>query len=452
MTFPLPLPLTDIEHYMLAEDSASYPCCFSIVLRLAERVDAAALREAVAIATARHPLLCAHLEYEDGAARRWIAAPAAGHDIQWRDDVSAADAARPPRPIDLRKQLGVRFEVETGTDHDTLRVEFHHACTDGIGAVQFVSDLIIAYRQAQGSAESRLPAIDASRLKHRDQYGLRGWRRLTRLFYGTFGWLGAIEFFTHRPVPLGSVSPNAAGEPAARRSGYCFATLSPAQSTALLAAAKEQRVTLNDLVIRDLFLVVQEQVARQQPDLANKHKRIMVPTNLRVAGDEQTPATNIVAMINLDRRPGNWKNERRLLRVLHWEMAAVKRMRLGLTFIQIVGAFRKWFGSLRPLLPLDRCLATCVLSNLGRSPAAFDPQFVRAVEFYPPLRPLTSASFGLITHDGQVMCSLHYDQAALSSEQGGELLDRFITRLGGYAAALDDADAVHGASLSQAAR
>ncbi len=439
MTFPLPLPLTDIEHYMLAEDSASYPCCFSIVLRLSERIDAAALREAIAIATGRHPLLCAHLEYEYGTVRNWIAAPSAGHDIQWRDDVSAANTARPPRPIDLRKQLGVRFEVETGTDQDTLRVEFHHACTDGIGAVQFLSDLLIAYRQARGATESRLPAIDASRLTHRDQYGLRGWRRLTRLFYGTFGWLGAIEFFTHRPVPLGQTSEDA-GEPAARHSGYCFAALSPEQSASLLAAAKQQRVTVNDLVIRDLFLSVQEHVAKHQPDLANKHKRVMVPTNLRVAGDEQTPATNIVAMINLDRRPGNWKHQRRLLRVLHWEMAAVKRMRLGLTFVQIVGAFRKWFGSLRPLLPLDRCLATCVLSNLGRSPAAFDPQLVRAIEFYPPLRPLTSASFGLITHDGQVMCSLHYDQAALSSDLGAELLEQFTRRLGGYATAPGGSD------------
>ena len=54
---------------------------------------------------------------------------------------------------------------------------------------------------------------------------------------------------------------------------------------------------------------------------------------------------------------------------------------------------------------------------------------MRGVEFYPPIRPLTSAAFGVATHGGRMTISLHYDAAALSADEGPELLDLLVGQL-----------------------
>jgi hypothetical protein len=86
--------------------------------------------------------------------------------------------------------------------------------------------------------------------------------------------------------------------------------------------------------------------------------------NLRLPADEETPAASIVCMINLDRRINPKATVRKLLKLVSLEMAVVKRCRLGLAFHHVLGIARR-LRCLPSLLPTDRCLSTCVLSNLG---------------------------------------------------------------------------------------
>jgi hypothetical protein len=116
----------------------------------------------------------------------------------------------------------------------------------------------------------------------------------------------------------------------------------------------------------------------------------------------------------------------------------VKKLRLGLIFVQILHTLQTLFGSLRRFLPADRCQATCVVSNLGPVFAGIAPGLVRAVEFYPPIRPLTAASFGVSTYNACTTISLHYDAIALTADQAGELLSRFMQRLRDYELAETD--------------
>ncbi len=425
-----PLPLNAIEHYMLADDSADYPRCFFIVVWLRERLEESRLGDAIEVATRRHPLLRAQVEYAGDRPKRWRACHDPRYPIQWNVESSelSGDDQQVLSPIDLRCQPGLRFSVSRDEEGDVLGIEFHHACTDGLGAIQFVGDLLAAYGTEAGAAQSTLPPLDEHLLASRDSLGLTGWRRPLRWLYGSLGWLGAIEFLAHHPAPLGKL-PAASESRGNRASGFCWRALTEEETSAVIRAAKQDRVTVNDLLLRDVFIAIQEFVECHWPARSRDHKRIMVPTNLRVAGDERMPAANVVAMINLDRRPHRWTDRSRMLRVLHWELTAVKRLRLGVVFVQILHTLQMLFGSLRPFLPVDRCQATCVVSNLGPVFPTIGTEVIRAIEFYPPIRPLTSAAFGVATHGGRLMLSLHYDAAALSAEEGAELIDLAIGQL-----------------------
>ena len=109
----------------------------------------------------------------------------------------------------------------------------------------------------------------------------------------------------------------------------------------------------------------QELIERQWPERAKKYQRILVLINLRAAGDERLPATNVVAMIYVDRCPHGWNDRRRMLRILHWELAIVKRLRLGIVFVMILQELQQLFGSIQRLLSPNTCHATSVASKLG---------------------------------------------------------------------------------------
>jgi NRPS condensation-like uncharacterized protein len=410
---------------MLADDSADYPRCFSIVVRLREALEESRLREAIDAVTRRHPLLRALVAYDGDRPVRWVECPDPRYRIDWRN--GPPDIQCVLERFDLRHGPGVRFHIGREPQGDSLRIEFHHASTDGVGAIQLVGDLLTLYKHGVAQAAAKLPALDNRLLGTRDNFGLSGWRRLVRWLFATFGWLGALEFLAHRPVPLGE-SPVATASHG-RLSGFCSHTLTEGETSALIRSAKAAEVTLNDLMMRDLFLTIQAFIECHWPDRAKSHQRIMVPTNLRTTRDSELPSANVVAMVNLDRRTYRWTDRQQMLRVLHQELTAVKRLRLGVIFVQILAALQWLFGSLHRFLPTDRCQATCVASNLGVVLPHIEKDEICAVEFYPPIRPLTAAAFGVATHAGAMTVSLHYDASAMTVEQGTELLNRFLLQL-----------------------
>ena len=414
---------------MLADDLVDYPRCFSVVLQLNLSLDEPRLRDAIDFATKRHPLLRACVEYEGEYPKRWVECQIPKYPIDWSDERSKSpgDSERTASSIDLCRQPGVRFRVRRQEWGDALDIEFHHACTDGLGAIQFIHDLLLTYKNGIKNVETILTDYDAFRLSTRDSFGLTGWRRPLRWLYGSAGWLAAIEYLAHRPAMVGT--PTTARESRERGSGFSSRFLTCEQTAAVASAAKIECVTVNDLLLRDAFLAIQDLAANHWQARTRDHKRIMVPVSLRVNGDENIPAANIVAMINIDRRPHRWTDHTRMLKVLHLEMQAVKRLRLGLVFVQILNSLQIVFGSLRPFLSRDRCQATCVLSNLGPVLADIGPDVIRAIEFFPPIRPLTSVAIGIVTYQGQMALSLRYDANALSPDQAAELLDRFVSKL-----------------------
>lgn len=437
-----PLPLTAFEEYMLADDRPQWPMTFFLRLELRGRYDASLLSTALSSALARHPLLASLLE--DGGGRlRWALGKAAPPQIACCDSDCEIDFPDGPQ-IDLRNHCGVRVWVRgVAADQWALWFQFHHACCDGLGAMQFVNDVLAEYGAARNdsSCKRACHVLEPDRLLHRKSFGLTPLRRLLRLPQEFLGLLGAVEFFSHRPPSLASASgadsvennPQPATFP--RWINHRFG---PEQTDRLRQAARAEGVTLNDLLLTSLFWAIDDWFDVHCPAARQRFSRVMVPMNLRGVADANMPAANIVSMVNVDRRPIRYASRRRLLKSISLEMAIIKRCRLGLTMHHFLRAMR-WIGKMSWLLPADRCLSTCVLSNLGEVTTPADSANgehsspasrleLISLDFLPPIRPWTAAAFGISTYRGCTTITLHHD-ATLPPGSERDLLDKFVARL-----------------------
>jgi hypothetical protein len=455
----LPLPLTPFEDYMLADDRPQWPMTFFLRLDLRGQYVPSVLEAALQAALARHPLLASLLEGDGRGGLKWIADTGIPPRASCSEAIDELDFPG-GRQIDLRREIGLRLWVRT-TAPDTwiLWLQFHHACCDGLGAVQFVSDMLAAYRQQiAGLAPPVRPALDPSRLRGRGSFGLTTVQRLLRIPQELLGLLGAIEFFSHRPPSLTSpaaeqvlpaenvVAKNAqvaahvpAESPAA--AGFpCWIAhrFSQDETQRLRGAARTHGVTLNDLLLANLFSALDDWFAAHRTEARQQFLRVMVPMNLRSPADKQTSAANIVSLVNLDRRPARYASRRRLLKSLSLEMAIIKRCRLGITMHHLARMARR-FGKFGWLVRDDRCLSTCVLSNLGEPTAL--AEFATgdgssnanclelvSVDFLPPIRPWTAAAFGVLTFRGRLTITMHFDSAMPRGSER-ELLDKFVRNL-----------------------
>jgi len=435
-----PLPLAPMEQYMLADDWPAHPRTFYLRLGLAGQFDHQALERAGPIAMARHPLLGAVVQSK-GRRTWWVAAENQRPQIRWETETER-DVARVAAPIDLRSQIGLRLWVCEADGRTRLWLELHHACCDGLGAVRFAEDLLAAYAAQREGGKPKWRTLRPERLRDRGIYAGSRFAQWLRWPLEVLCIAGSVEYFLHRPVPLAVPGEEDAdgSEPSPRLAAFQH-RLTVDQTEALRSVAREEGATLNDLLLRDLFLASQDWIDRHRAEEKTGLVRIMVPINLRTRLHADMPAADCVCMINTDRLVHGWTDLRKMLRIVSWEMGMVKRLRLGVIMLRIIQLVRGITGSLKSLLPADRCLASCVLSNLGRPLhdslladaegriKAGDVE-VEEIELLPPVRPLTSAAFGAASLGGRLTISLLADQRALGPGGGEELLALYAQRLG----------------------
>ncbi|MHB1034373.1 MAG: condensation domain-containing protein [Pirellulales bacterium] len=436
------LPLAPFEEYMLRDDRPSFPMDFFVRLRFSGRFTRSALQAAVQTTIARHALLRAVVRRERRGRLQWCPSDAERPEIQWLP--GGADASFPPASaIDLEREPGMRLSVVSGIETSDLVAQFHHACCDGVGAIQFLEDLLATYARTLGTCEDSptLGPLREEALRRRTRFGLSAPRFLKLLPKQLVGLLRVCKFLVHAGAPLAGAleRPGDDGLPA-QYPAVCDRRLTAEETSSLMVAAKRDRVTLNDLMVRDWFLAMGDFRSRHLPDGGNGRLRLAVPTNLRGPEDGDIPAANIVSMVFLDRRPSDLADLDRLLDGIHREMDQIKRCRLGLMFVFALATARLLPGCLSRMTRADRCLATAVLTNLGMPLRAWPLMtterlaragdvVLEAIDFLAPLRPHTHAAVGVLTYASRLHVALHYDPRAIRAAQADDLVEAFMTRL-----------------------
>jgi hypothetical protein len=423
-------PVVPFEQYMLDDDSPGSPMTFTVTWRIAGSVAAERMRAAVAEAVRSHPLLGCQV-----AAGRWL--PAAGG-VSFKRVIAAA-AARPDREsLDPAREPCLRVtlvEPDAPGAEAELRLTFHHAACDGVGAMEFCGDVFAAYREA-GGFSARSP--DRSRLDTKADPRLLGDRgRLDRPSVPGATWRDTVRhflaegrlFMADRAVPI-PCEPSPRSVPAADPVPVRFTA---AETTALRQLASKADATLNELLLAVLISVIGRHCAASERPRRGAWLSVVQPVSMRPARPTRLPACNAIGYAFL-RRPladcGDW---RALLPGVVQEARAVTRLGLAGCFNDAVAVLGRLPGPLRR--PLIRAMrpGTFVFSYLGdplrrfprglREAAGLDLGDCQIVDFRgaPPPRPGTELAI-LGSLFGQRLTLWVRPTAALRGSQSWVLL------------------------------
>ncbi|MBX3411411.1 MAG: hypothetical protein KF708_01745 [Pirellulales bacterium] len=431
--------LNAFERYMLADDRASHPMTFTVRMKLAGRFDVDVFRRAVRQALARHPLLCSRV-VGTGRAATWMAS-----ESEVLVDVAELDQdLRFPgqEKIDLQHELPVRLWVRSSGTETEVRAQFHHSATDGIGAYRFLEDTLCAYdAEVRGTAPAWRPVL-VEKLARRARFGLAWWQVLLRLPQELWGVVvGMAMFLLPRPASLRS-GPHVVVPADERREllNYPTHTFTVDETKQLRETARGAGATLNDLLLRDLFLTMQAWSDARGLGRARQLFRIMMPVNLRTADDDDLPAANVVAMVFLDRHLGLFHHPALLLKSIKLETWFLKTFRFGLAFVRscaLIGSIR---GGLEFMTRDNRCYATTVLSNMGQvmtdvplprqnGKIVAGELVLEAIESAPPVRPFTSMAITPVTYAGRMALVLNYDRERFSAAEAQAFLSLYVQQL-----------------------
>jgi hypothetical protein len=439
---PFPLPLVAFEHYMLADDRLSHPMTFFFRLMFLGRFDKQRFHQAMNEALHQHPLLHAHIRGSADSKTSglaWVKASNLEPMVSWNGEESPINFQNGVH-IDLRRETGIRIWVNEGKERTTLLVQIHHSCSDGIGAIHFIETLLATYANQTCSTfyPSSKGSANRSVLRNRGRPGMglvesgqRLWRDLPKI----------ARFFLSSPRPvLGRRSATTVNTAPAARPGLISHSFEEAETEQICSAAKQKEVTVNDLLLRDVFVTLNIWNRQHTPGHYGGTLRISMPMNLRSTTDRGLPAVNNVSMVFLDRHSSNIADPETLLRGIQAETQAMKQGHWGLTLLSVlrfVGAVPR---GLRMILGGLRCLNSSVLSNLGipfadsplRGPGErvyADDLILEVIEFFPPIRPQTNVAFGVVSYGKRLVVGLNYDRSTLSAEDAKELLGAFTDQI-----------------------
>ena len=428
----LSLPLTNFEEYMLADDFPGHPLTIAARLRFCGQVSEAAATQAFQRVIERHPLL--HCTVESRGRRK-----------MWR---SSSDPIQPPRFLaqepssslpalrrfDLFQEVGGECTFYQGEEKCEMILQGHHACLDGVGALQVIDDLLKSYHEAfeTGGNVTPLSQLNADLLKGRGDFGFRRWSYLKKLPKQALGIYGIHEFLNHQAVPLASSD---LGDVDLTTGIHDVETLTwePETLNSHLALAKQLSIRANELLLAALFKSLSQWRRERSLGDSEDWLRVMVPFNMREFKHRKMSAANRVSFVSVDRKARPFHRFAEFAKGIHGQMDVIHSHDLGLTFQAFLKLRSMLPGGVARLANEDDCGATAILTNLGKPLRRTGlPQregklcpgnlVLESLELLPPLRPHTHISFAACRFAGRQQITACFDRRKLTRDDARELL------------------------------
>jgi hypothetical protein len=450
-----------MEAFMVTDSRPGYTMACDLELNFQGRLDRAACEAGLAFALARHPLFRFTIgPMQDGA----LAWQDSGQSppVQWASLDDPLDDSY-GAPFDLTLQPGLRVWVRRGEDQSKILLHYHHACSDGLGVNGFAEDFLVAYHNAfPGSAPVEPRLLEMERLLIRGEIGMgvrSAWRKFADVFIGA---REGIKLLLQRPASIASGDASSSQAPPARpmRPAFLSIRLSEATTRGLRQIASHADATTNDVLIRELFVLLARWNEAHGGISPRRLLRILVPQNLREGDDDKMPLANAIGFAFVTRKAGWRQRPAELLASIHRETKAIREGKLSLYFLGGMGTVRA-AGLLPALVNGPFCFATAVLTNLGDAtrlfraalPRAGDDVRVGNVTYQgmvgvPPVRPGTGVVFLIAYHGTTMSVTYAWDWQRIDPESGRQILDEYVAQLDALAQQADTADAAKEVSRS----
>ncbi len=445
MSNVFPLPLAPIEEYLLLDDRPGYRMTYLVEQTFDGEIDRAAFDVGVAEASRRHPLLRAFVKRRLFRGWQWVSAGDARPAVDW-GTLDQPVILPEDTGIDLTREIGVRFCVRVGNRQTRFVTQFHHSCCDGMGAIQYLSDLFAAYTRVVCPHAEKQPAfqpVEASHLLRRGDLDVHCDHTMSwfRLFRRTLAY--CWKFGIHPPMPLARArTASAVGTPLPYP-GTLTRTLSSSVQRAMKQVARRCDVTVNELLIRELMLTIRDWNQRYSSIKDTDQVSVLIPTNLRNLEHDHMPAANVMGLIAFQCSVAEMNHSGNLLDWVKKESQFFKRWRYSAVTLDGLKVLRWIPGSLRVLLNRQKSISSAILSCIG------DPSLAIAANFpvnedgnpifgnlvfsdmntAPPIRPLTHASFTTWHYSNKLRLGVRCDPAIFTQETAQELLDSFADRV-----------------------
>lgn len=413
-----------MEELFFWDDRPAYPCACFFRAELLGELNRADLEAAIGRTLRSYPLLCSKVQFDSGGRLQWLVPDEPQFIICWE---RAGEGQQLPkaRRIDLCVEIGIRFYATNGGDRSVLVIHFHHACSDALGIMRFLRDLLRACHDPHAAVQSASlnqsnPAAVPSRRN-------RWWppSRMPKALWR------AWQIARRKPLSLSS------GElphpDSALHEDYPTAvweTLESAETTGLARAAARQKVTFNDLLLRDLLLAL----AEWRPGIAGQDGwvRILVPELTESARALPGSTPDAVSTLFLDIHPNSIRSPD-LLRTVHREMMEKKLagdgdlLRLGAALDRSLG------GNLARHVRANKCLFTTVFSNLGivpmDSPEPSQSLTLESVHGVHVVRPFSPVNFMVMTVAGRLSLTMSFDSRAIQRAEADDLFQGLLGKL-----------------------
>jgi hypothetical protein len=430
------IPLTHFEELMLHQDSSAYPVSCFVRLRFEGRLVRAAFESAACVAIGSHPLL--HAVVEKQKRYVWRVGDVAPK-ITWTDGDHQPEPEM--RQLDITAEYGLRFFVRLYENRSDVLIQLHHACCDGIAIYQVVRDLMIAYAaELSDGAAIKFPSIDDSLLRDRESTGRKFGALMKLLFHQAARLPHAFNFFARTPAQLVPHQPQEYEGEAPSNFPALIAHHFDTTTSAAIRDSLKTGVTVNDVLMRDLFLAIRGFRRTQGIENNLSWLRLMIPTSLRRASQFRASAANMIGAVFLDRRGLGMSDPELLLDGIQREMNQIKRLELGHLFSFALRPQRLVPGALRRAARPGRCCVTAVFTNIGRvlercPLPCIDGRWqagnvvLLATEVAAPIARNVCASFGVTSYAGRLSLSLHYDARVLSPSAAKTLLSMFARKV-----------------------
>ena len=428
--------VTAFEALMLAQDTPTHPMIAQIEVLFTGRLKYDLFNASLARTLANHPLLQSLVD-NSIRPKRWIVYPEQAPYFDWAELDAPLRYPNDSDFIDLTQEIGTRVWVRAARDRGRLVLQFHHACTDGTGVLEFTLDLLRTYHALESNRDDLIPARDRQALRQRDRFhGHTRWGRLRKLAGAA---LRGRHWTKMKPIPLGDTVAGAATPRPLETIRH--QTLAPNELNQLLAAARAEGATLNDLLLRDFFLILSKWGAHHAKT-AEDCLCVCMPVNLRLPHEAPMPAANKVMLSFLYRSPADCADAQALLQSLHTETQNIKQTRRGLKILEVLRLVMKIQGRIPAGLLGKSSFATAVLTNLGRinalardMPSDHDGKIqcggltVDRIVTAPNGQMGTPAVIVASTYASRLTIAICHDQSALTREQAEQLLQDYVARL-----------------------
>ena len=457
-----PLPLSDFEYYMLLDDRPTHPMVFVMVVDVAGELHEAPFRESLSELIQAHPLLNCRIEKRVRAGWCWVPLSTQPSVLDWEKDT--ADVVREfvpaVRSLDIHSSPGIHLQVKAAESSARIVVWLHHACCDGLAALQLVGELMARYGQRTaepGAKQPEFSPVDVHKLLERENYetGDAAARRQKRSLGRIIGKVsrlllrapvllaGSTDLASRRLPDLSNEAVSSVAQSAG--SSICAiqsAVISKTTYRALRAVAAQQDASINDLFIREMILQIRQWNRRGGVAFGRRWIRLAIPLSMRTSVHENMPAANVVSYALVTRREKDCDDPGELLRSIHQQTSDVLYNREGIVCLKLFRILRRIPGAMKAFLSFKTVLSTMVLANVGDVRKRFSGRFplqrgkwvagnvvVEQIHGVAPVRPNTRISMSIGDYAGELSISLRTDSLAIDAQHATEFLCEYVCRL-----------------------